>query len=47
MRIAYVIRSFLSPLRKLNGPGNGNGLRQNTIVQNVHGHLHVIKVFTF
>ncbi len=26
---------------------NGNGLRQNTIVQNVHGHLHVIKVFTF
>jgi branched-chain amino acid transport system substrate-binding protein len=26
---------------------NGDGLRQDTIVQNVQGHLHVVKVLTF
>jgi branched-chain amino acid transport system substrate-binding protein len=41
------IRGYRGAMGTYNFDKHGDGLRQQTVVQNVHGHLHVIKVISF
>jgi branched-chain amino acid transport system substrate-binding protein len=41
------LRGYRGVMGTYNFDRNGDGLRQETIVQNVHGRLHVVKVLSF